>query len=459
MQLQCADRAQLILIARSTIMKQRGTRKLKRIANFRDVVDNFDDFRYGRRRAAREVTSGREICDCEYQAVKCAAGKLDYWTRCLETVERERQRGPSRLVRQGFAFRGNAVEKPADSAVLSTWSPLVVAQQRELRGRPIAKDSRRLVCGLVCGFVRIGVWICADWCVDWRGLVCGLMWIGVCINVWHCVGIGVWNGVWVSVWIGVWVGVWIGVDKRVDWCVAGCGLNFWGFVWPKIIVMTSRSKVKVTDIQHGGRVTSQHGNRSVPAPTPDPMMSPLKEGPWDMCVTERGNEEIQSSMATKYLEQVLEVAAIDLVPRLMTRSAGTPTQYARSLHVQLPPDLIWSHTELEYCLTGRSNILPLSADEFLKYLGRSRGAGEDMASQLVNYQQVLWSRGVRYSVRAPPKTFPSHQGEPGSIPGRVTPGFSHVRIVPDDAAGRWVFSGISRSHRPSIPALLHTRLT
>ncbi|KAJ8878418.1 hypothetical protein PR048_018996 [Dryococelus australis] len=39
----------------------------------------------------------------------------------------------------------------------------------------------------------------------------------------------------------------------------------------------------------------------------------------------------------------------------------------------------------------------------------------------------------------------SHQGEPGSIPGRVTPGFSYVRIVQHDAAGRWVFSGISAS--------------
>ncbi|KAJ8876730.1 hypothetical protein PR048_021177 [Dryococelus australis] len=38
----------------------------------------------------------------------------------------------------------------------------------------------------------------------------------------------------------------------------------------------------------------------------------------------------------------------------------------------------------------------------------------------------------------------SHKGEPVTIPGRVTPGFSHVRIVPDDATGRRVFSGISR---------------
>ncbi|KAJ8870305.1 hypothetical protein PR048_029326 [Dryococelus australis] len=39
-------------------------------------------------------------------------------------------------------------------------------------------------------------------------------------------------------------------------------------------------------------------------------------------------------------------------------------------------------------------------------------------------------------------TLSSHQGELGSIPGRVT-GFSQVGIVPDDAIGRRVFSGIS----------------
>ncbi|KAJ8874823.1 hypothetical protein PR048_022712 [Dryococelus australis] len=53
----------------------------------------------------------------------------------------------------------------------------------------------------------------------------------------------------------------------------------------------------------------------------------------------------------------------------------------------------------------------------------------------------------------------SHQGEPGSIPGRVTPGFWQVGIVPDDASGRRVFSGISRFPRPFIPAMLHSHLT
>ncbi|KAJ8873682.1 hypothetical protein PR048_024514 [Dryococelus australis] len=52
----------------------------------------------------------------------------------------------------------------------------------------------------------------------------------------------------------------------------------------------------------------------------------------------------------------------------------------------------------------------------------------------------------------------SHLGEPGSIPGGITPGFSHVKIVPNDAVGRWVYSGISRFPHPYIPALLHTHL-
>ncbi|KAJ8873709.1 hypothetical protein PR048_024542, partial [Dryococelus australis] len=42
----------------------------------------------------------------------------------------------------------------------------------------------------------------------------------------------------------------------------------------------------------------------------------------------------------------------------------------------------------------------------------------------------------------------SRLGEPDSIPIGVTPGFSHVEIVPDDAAGRWVFSAICLFPRP-----------
>ncbi|KAJ8892658.1 hypothetical protein PR048_005239 [Dryococelus australis] len=50
-----------------------------------------------------------------------------------------------------------------------------------------------------------------------------------------------------------------------------------------------------------------------------------------------------------------------------------------------------------------------------------------------------------------------HQGEPGSIPVRVT-GFSRVEIVLDDAVGQRVFSEISRFPRPFIPSPLNTLL-
>ncbi|KAJ8880607.1 hypothetical protein PR048_017077 [Dryococelus australis] len=52
-----------------------------------------------------------------------------------------------------------------------------------------------------------------------------------------------------------------------------------------------------------------------------------------------------------------------------------------------------------------------------------------------------------------------HLDEPGSTPGAPPPGFSHVGIVPDDACGLLVFSGISRFPRPFIPVLLYTLLT
>ncbi|KAJ8889208.1 hypothetical protein PR048_008706 [Dryococelus australis] len=52
----------------------------------------------------------------------------------------------------------------------------------------------------------------------------------------------------------------------------------------------------------------------------------------------------------------------------------------------------------------------------------------------------------------------SHQGERSSISGGVALGPSYVEIVPDDTAGRRVFSGFSRFPRPRSAALLHTHL-
>ncbi|KAJ8884522.1 hypothetical protein PR048_016379 [Dryococelus australis] len=58
----------------------------------------------------------------------------------------------------------------------------------------------------------------------------------------------------------------------------------------------------------------------------------------------------------------------------------------------------------------------------------------------------------------PVRMLTSYQCEPDSIPGAVAPRFSHMGIVSDDATAQWVFSGISRFPRPCIPAPLHTHL-
>ncbi|KAJ8883406.1 hypothetical protein PR048_015249 [Dryococelus australis] len=58
------------------------------------------------------------------------------------------------------------------------------------------------------------------------------------------------------------------------------------------------------------------------------------------------------------------------------------------------------------------------------------------------------SANYRAHYRRMAKLLASHPCELGLIPGRAASGFPHVEIVPDDAIGRWVFSGISRFTRP-----------
>ncbi|KAJ8896966.1 hypothetical protein PR048_002312, partial [Dryococelus australis] len=84
--------------------------------------------------------------------------------------------------------------------------------------------------------------------------------------------------------------------------------------------------------------------------------------------------------------------------------------------------------------------------EVIQELGRDQAWTSRPSSPHLHYTSRRRSSAI--------STLATHQGEPGSIPGRVT-GFSQVVIVPDDAVGRRVFSGISRFPRYLIPALLH----
>ncbi|KAJ8878863.1 hypothetical protein PR048_019452 [Dryococelus australis] len=56
---------------------------------------------------------------------------------------------------------------------------------------------------------------------------------------------------------------------------------------------------------------------------------------------------------------------------------------------------------------------------------------------------VLWSRGGKVV-----RLLASHLGKPGSIPGGITPGFSHLDIVPYDAAGRRTFHSDAAPYPP-----------
>ncbi|KAJ8880443.1 hypothetical protein PR048_016912 [Dryococelus australis] len=78
--------------------------------------------------------------------------------------------------------------------------------------------------------------------------------------------------------------------------------------------------------------------------------------------------------------------------------------------------------------------MALLVDNSSRLTSSAPGADGMMA---VDQFQETRSWGSGYTVRL----LASRQGEPGSIPGRVTPGFSQVEIMPDDAPGGRVFLG------------------
>ncbi|KAJ8874087.1 hypothetical protein PR048_024928 [Dryococelus australis] len=85
-----------------------------------------------------------------------------------------------------------------------------------------------------------------------------------------------------------------------------------------------------------------------------------------------------------------------------------------------------------------------------------------LVSQWKNYVkwgrsgQVSFSHGTMVAERL--ACSPPTKASQVQSPGRVTPDFPHVAIVPEDVVGRRVFKGISRFPCPCILVLLHTHL-
>ncbi|KAJ8870238.1 hypothetical protein PR048_029258 [Dryococelus australis] len=71
-----------------------------------------------------------------------------------------------------------------------------------------------------------------------------------------------------------------------------------------------------------------------------------------------------------------------------------------------------------------------------------RGCGVRRVSSPLSLYFTIWRFGGHSGIVV--RKLTSHIGEPDSIPGGVTPEFSHVSITPEDAAGRRVFPGISQ---------------
>ncbi|KAJ8869878.1 hypothetical protein PR048_028887 [Dryococelus australis] len=94
---------------------------------------------------------------------------------------------------------------------------------------------------------------------------------------------------------------------------------------------------------------------------------------------------------------------------------------------------------------SRPNIFTLKTTGLPNLPHPRPAAHQPIAPREAGFTDLIrrWGRGgvvVRLLV--------SHQGEPGSIPGGVAPGFSHVEIVLGDAAGQRVFSLTSHFPRP-----------
>ncbi|KAJ8870781.1 hypothetical protein PR048_027080 [Dryococelus australis] len=110
-------------------------------------------------------------------------------------------------------------------------------------------------------------------------------------------------------------------------------------------------------------------------------------------------------------------------------------------HSLAHPDmqLQWEHSDLKiktYDLRSKAKDLRLDALDkcVLRHVQRAA-----VCPALIDLQN-----GVRNYGGVVARLLASHQGQPSLIPSGIAPGFSQVGIAPDDAAGRRVFSEISR---------------
>ncbi|KAJ8866555.1 hypothetical protein PR048_032414 [Dryococelus australis] len=149
-----------------------------------------------------------------------------------------------------------------------------------------------------------------------------------------------------------------------------------------------------------------------------------------------------------------QAAAVRIRPRSLATPSGIYTAgFARK---SISPHLHTSlHQLRKHRLLYRCCLISLACSDIMITIS----SGLSNTPKFLLEAHNIWKRYIKFNGRILKhlwaiSTLASHQGEPGSIPGRVT-GFSQVGIVPDDAVGRRVFSGLFSFPRPFIPVLLH----
>ncbi|KAJ8888890.1 hypothetical protein PR048_008384 [Dryococelus australis] len=141
-------------------------------------------------------------------------------------------------------------------------------------------------------------------------------------------------------------------------------------------------------------------------------------------------------LENSYREFTLKIIAFTHRLCSKTQPAGRPQGFVLTTHAKL---ILIGHREI-LCITLALRKIRL----------RNHISGAENYFYEDSYQRPRW---------VVVRLLASHQGKSGSISGGVAPGFSHVGIMSHYAAGKRVFSGISRLLHPCIPALLHTNLT
>ncbi|KAJ8885940.1 hypothetical protein PR048_012146 [Dryococelus australis] len=137
--------------------------------------------------------------------------------------------------------------------------------------------------------------------------------------------------------------------------------------------------------------------------------------------------------------------------------------FSPSSHVAVETILKRCTRQLDVSLTEVSlEMEPETFTTLVKRLQIHTRALPGTRTKKTSYHKLVRNQphcGDRFGAETPVRLLASQQGDPRPIPGLATAVFSRVGIVPDDAAGRRVFTGVfSRSPRPCNTVLLYTRL-